>query len=64
MGEELAEHECMVRLGVFLRQSDILVHVEGNNMLESCPASVPIARDGFGDTYESLPSLTSRMRDL
>ena len=33
--EELAEHEGVVGLGVVLRELDVLVHVEGNDMFES-----------------------------
>ena len=34
MGEELAEHEGVVGLGVLLGEADVLVHVEGDDMLE------------------------------
>lgn len=34
MGEELAEHEGVVGLGVILGQTNVLVHVEGDDMLE------------------------------
>ena len=37
--EELAEHERVVRLGVRLRQPDVLVHVEGHYVLETVPGS-------------------------
>ena len=33
--EELAEHEGVVGLGVVLGEPDVLVHVEGHDMLES-----------------------------
>ena len=35
MGEELAEHEGVVGLGMVLWQTNILVHVEGHDMLKS-----------------------------
>ena len=35
--EELAEHEGVVGLGVVLGQADVLVHVEGDDVLEAAP---------------------------
>ena len=35
VGEEFAEHEGVVGLGVVLRQVHVLVHVERDHMLES-----------------------------
>lgn len=35
MREELAEHECVVRLGVVAWEADVLVHVERDDMFES-----------------------------
>ncbi len=35
MGEELAEHEGVVRLWVVLGELDVFVHIEGHYMLES-----------------------------
>jgi len=34
MGEELAEHECVVGLRMIARNTDILVHVESDDVLE------------------------------
>ena len=34
MVEEVAGHERMVALGMALRQADILIHVEGDDVLE------------------------------
>ena len=52
MGEELAEHEGVVGLGVVLGQVDVLVHVEGDDVLEGELAGldeldeVLVGRDG------------------
>jgi hypothetical protein len=35
MREELAEHECMIRLRVITRDTDVLIHIESDNMFES-----------------------------
>ena len=54
MGEELAEHEGVVGLGVVLGQADVLGHVEGDDMLEGELAGldklheVLVRRDGRG----------------
>ena len=34
IAEEIGPHEGVVALTVFLRQSDVLVHIEGDNVLE------------------------------
>ena len=40
--EELAEHEGVVGLGVVLRELDVLVHVEGHDMLEASDGSMSV----------------------
>ena len=35
MREEFTEHEGVVGLGVVLRESDVLIHVERDDILES-----------------------------
>ena len=59
MREELAEHEGVVGLGVVLRKGDVLVHVEGDDMLEGEFAcldkldKVLVRRDGRGARGEA-----------
>ena len=38
MREEFTEHKGVVGLGVVLREADVLVHVERDNILEPAPA--------------------------
>lgn len=59
MREELAEHESVVGLGVVLGEADVLVHVEGDDMLEGELAGlderdeVLVRRDGRGTRGEA-----------
>ena len=72
VGEELAEHEGVVRLGVVLREPDVLVHVERDDVCEaggekrSAAGDVPRGRSVCECvcTHESFPSFTSLIRAL
>ena len=70
VGEELAEHEGVVRLGVVLREPDVLVHVERDDVREaggekrSAAGDAPRGRSVCVCTHESFPSFTSLIRAL
>ena len=48
VGEELAEHEGVVGLGVVLGQRDVLVHVEGHDIFEAARPSTEVSHPSLG----------------
>lgn len=67
MREEFTEHECMVRFGVVLRQPDVFIHIERDDMFEAAQSrSEKLWRllSELSHTHESFPSFTSAMSAL
>ena len=69
VGEEFAEHEGVIRLGVVLREPDVLVHVERHDVREagenrSAAGGRLGGRGVCVCTHESFPSFTSLIRAL
>ena len=64
MRKELAEHEGVVGLGVVSWEADVLVHVEGDDMLEAGTLRHRCCREIRWRTDERFPSLTNSMSFL
>ena len=62
--KELAEHEGVIRLGVVSWETDVLVHVEGNDMFEAGTSCHRHRRKIRRMTDDSFPSLTNLMSAL
>jgi len=66
MGEELAEHERVIRLRMVFWDTNVFIHVESDHILESKPYfSVSIStKRNSSKTHESFPSLTNFTKAL